>query len=208
MLPWGHVAFGYALFSLGSHLARRGPPGGAATLTVAVAALLPDLVDKPLSWSLGWFPQGYSVIHSVFVAVPVGLVVLAAALRRGRPDVGAAFVVGYWSHLVGDVAEALLKGYHTAFARVLWPVHTLPPYAVDHGLVGRLDLYLSAFVGSLTADQQLSVLAVYLAPYAAVFVLWLFDGAPVLSDCWRLLLRLAERRRVGEGEARDRSRGR
>lgn len=77
MMPWGHAAFGYALYSLGHRAWTRAPPSGKAVLAALFGTQLPDLVDKPLSWGLHLFPQGYSVAHSVFVAIPIGLLVIA-----------------------------------------------------------------------------------------------------------------------------------
>lgn len=185
MWPWGHAAFGYVLLSLGSRAAGRGPPTGLAAVVLLLATQLPDLVDKTLSWGLGLFPAGYSVAHSVFVAVPLGLLGLALALRRGHPDAGVALVVGWWSHLLGDVAMAMISGYETDFERVLWPLVTLPEYAVERGLLERASYYLAAFLRELTTEQQFTLLAVYFGPFFLAFLLWLVDGAPGVAGLWR-----------------------
>ncbi|MFC4357931.1 metal-dependent hydrolase [Halobium salinum] len=189
MWPWGHAAFGYVLLSLGSRAAGRGPPGGLAAVVLLFATQLPDVVDKTLSWGLGLFPAGYSVAHSVFVAVPLGLLGLALAVRRGRPEAGVALVVGWWSHLAGDVAVAMVSGYETDFERVLWPIVTLPAYAVERGLLERASYYFAAFVRELTAGQQFTLLAVYFGPFFLAFCLWLVDGAPGVAGLWRRLRR-------------------
>lgn len=192
MWPWGHAAFGYVLLSLGSRAAGRGPPGGLAAVVLLFATQLPDVVDKSLSWGLGLFPAGYSVAHSVFVAVPLGLAGLAVAVRRGRPEAGVAFAVGWWSHLAGDVAAAVASGYSTDVERVLWPVVTLPGYAVERGLFDRAGYYFAAFLRELSAGQQFTLLAVYFGPFLLAVCLWLVDGAPGLAGPLRRL-----RRRVG-----------
>jgi hypothetical protein len=178
MWPWGHAAFGYVLYSLGSRALRREPPTGASVLVLLFATQLPDLVDKTLSWVFGVFPTGYSVAHSVFVAVPVGLAVLAVAAWRGRVREGAAFVVGYWSHLVGDVIVAVVAGIETDVERVLWPLVTLPAYETEYGAIERVLVYFFAFLDTLSTAEQLGLLAVYFGPVLAAFVLWLLDGAP------------------------------
>ena len=81
MWPWEHVAFGYVLYSLGSHAIRREPPAEWTVFALGLGTLVPDLVDKPLSWSLGLFPTGYSVAHSALVAVPT-----VAGLLLASPD--------------------------------------------------------------------------------------------------------------------------
>ncbi|MGA9399697.1 metal-dependent hydrolase [Haladaptatus sp.] len=182
MMPWGHAAFGYALYSLGHRAWTRAPPSGKAVLAALFGTQLPDLVDKPLSWGLHLFPQGYSVAHSVFVAIPIGLLVIALGVYYDKTDIGAAFAVGYWSHLVGDIIVAFMEHHASPFDRVLWPVVTLPPYHHSVSLFDRAFHIIGAFFQSLTAKQQLMVLGIYLAPYFLVFILWLVDGAPVVSE--------------------------
>lgn len=184
MWPWGHAAFGYVLVSLGSRLVRRKPPSGAAVFALLFATQLPDLVDKPLSWVFHLFPQGVSVAHSVFVAIPLGLLVVAVAYRLRRLEVGVAFAVGWWSHLVGDVGAALLYGFGTEFAfkRVLWPIATFPPYDTQQVALQRIFGYLSEFLSALSTTQQLGLLAVYFGPFFIAFILWLVDGAPGVAE--------------------------
>ncbi|WP_049970809.1 metal-dependent hydrolase [Haladaptatus cibarius] len=182
MMPWGHAAFGYVVYSLGHRIWTRAPPAGLAVLALLFGTQLPDLVDKTLSWGLHLFPQGYSVAHSVFVAISVGLLVLAAALFKGRTAVGAAFTVGYWSHLAGDVLIRIVGRDESPFAPVLWPVVTLPPYGHEVSLFDRAFSIIGAFLYSLSTETQLMVLAIYLAPYSLVFLLWLVDGAPIVAE--------------------------
>lgn len=178
MLPWGHLAVGYLLYSPLVHAWQRRRPEGVAVVVLAVATQLPDLIDKPLSWQFGLFPQGYSVAHSVFVAVPVGLTVLAVAARRGRPTVGVAFTVGYWSHLAADVFIAALFRNPYALDRVLWPLVTLPSYEHSTPPVQRVLGYILAYAEAVLASGDLTLLFVYFGPVFAAFFLWLADGAP------------------------------
>lgn len=187
MMPWGHAAFAYVLYSLGHRATTRDPPSGLAALVVLFGSQLPDLVDKPLSWGFHLFPQGYSVAHSVLVAVPAGLLVLAITIRKRRPEVGAAFLVGYWSHLAGDILVAIAEGHVSPFDRVLWPLVTLPPYGHPVSLFGRIHHVLGTFLYSLTAGEQLTFLAVYLTPFFFAFLLWLVDGAPIVADLGRAI---------------------
>ncbi len=185
MMPWGHAAFGYVVYSLGHRIWTRAPPSGLAVLALLFGTQLPDLVDKPLSWGLHLFPQGYSIGHSVFVAVPVGLLVLTVAIVKGRSAVGAAFAVGYWSHLAGDVLIRVVGPDDAPFAPVLWPVVTLPPYDHKVSLFERAFDIIGAFLYSLSTEKQLMILGIYLAPYTLVFILWLLDGAPVVAELRR-----------------------
>lgn len=189
MWPWGHVAFGYLLYSLGSHLGWRRAPAGREVAVLGVAALLPDLVDKPLSWAFELFPQGYSVAHSVFVAVPLALLVALLAVRTDRAPVGGAFIVGYWSHLVGDVLVAVVLRNQYALARVLWPLVTLPGYDTDRGMLERVLYYAANAVEFLGTTDSMAVLLVYSGPLVAAFLLWLVDGAPGVAETHRFLAR-------------------
>ena len=180
MWPWTHAAVGYVCYSLGSRLLTGEPPSGAAALALLLGTQLPDLVDKPLSWGLGLFPSGYAVAHSVLVALPAGLVLFAVLRARGRSAVGAALVVGYWSHLVGDVLHPWLSGGSPAFVRVLWPLVSLPSYDQRLGLVGRTAAYLGDLLTGLSGADPLLYVR-FLLPLAFAAGLWLADGAPVAA---------------------------
>ncbi|NUB89443.1 metal-dependent hydrolase [Haloterrigena sp. SYSU A121-1] len=184
-MPWGHAAFGYVLYSLGHRFVTREPPNGPlVVLALLFGTQLPDLVDKTLSWGLNLFPQGYSVAHSVFVAVPIGLLVLGAT-ASDRRDIGIAFTLGYWSHLLGDAILAVPKLGVSPSDRLLWPVVTLPPYQSEVTLIGRVTQVISAFFGEVLTTEQLVFLALYSIPYLLVFALWLVDGAPGVAHFLR-----------------------
>jgi hypothetical protein len=192
MWPWEHLALGYLLYSLGGRALDRGPPADGGVAALAVGTQAPDLVDKPLSWGLGWFPTGFAVGHSVFVAVPACLAVLWAARRRGRPDLGGGFVVGVLSHLGGDLLSPLRSGGTVAVGRLLWPVSTQAPYESDRGL-RRGIAYLERFLADLSAMDAGAVGPSVLLS-AATVLLWLRDGRPGPALLWRGVGRL---RRAG-----------
>lgn len=185
MWPWGHLAFGYVLYSLGVRLWRRRPPGSLGALLLLVGTQLPDLVDKPLSWVYGVFPQGYGPGHSVFVAVPVGLAVLLLAARRGRATAGLGLAVGWWSHLVGDVMVALALDTPHTFARLLWPVADIPPGGMTVDGVGHVLYFLGEGLERLRESGNQDVVLLYLGFLFGAFLLWLVDGAPGLPAPWR-----------------------
>lgn len=194
MWPWGHAAVGYLAYSLARRLLGRGPPSDAAILVLLPASLLPDLIDKPLSWWLGVFPTGYAVGHSALVALPVGLAALAVGIRRDRVGLATAFVVGYWSHLAGDVFSGVLLGDGPAYGVVLWPLVERAPYTTEYGLFERTWYYLQSFAATAgTADRPLTLLVVYLAPGCAALLLWLLDGRPGLGAVARSARRAARR---------------
>lgn len=180
MWPWEHVAFGYLCYSLYRHARHGLVPGDRLAVAVALGALFPDLVDKPLSWAAGVFPSGYAVGHSIAsLAVVAGL---AVALRhRGRGRLTGAFVVGYGTHLVGDVVYPTLLGEGTALDRVLWPLVTAAPYEERLGLVARTARYLHRYLAMALSGDIGTALAVQAALLLAVVGLWLYDGTPGLG---------------------------
>lgn len=180
MWPWGHAAVGYLCYSGLLRVLDRSPPADWAVLTVLLATQVPDLVDKPLSWGLGVFPTGYALGHSVFVAIPVGVGLLVLGVRSGRGALAAAFVVGYWTHLVADVLDPLRRGASPLPNRVLWPVVTDTPYEEALGL-GRGVAYLDAFVRSAGSMDPLAFLVLYTVLPTAMAAVWLLDGAPGLA---------------------------
>lgn len=179
MWPWGHVAVAYVCYSAGRRVLRRPPPADLPVAVLALGALTPDLIDKPLSWGLELFPTGYALGHSVFVALPVGVALLLVGRRRDRGELAAAFVLGYWSHLLGDVGSGVLYGGGLSFSTVLWPVVRREPYGESLGLFGRTWHYFREFVGGLAAtDRPATLLLAAAAPLALALALWLLDGAP------------------------------
>lgn len=178
MWPWEHLAFGYVLLSATLHVARDRSPGGVEAGAVVLATQFPDLVDKPLSWGFGLFPSGYAIGHSLLLAVPLSAAVAGLARRRGWPGAGVAFVVGYASHLAGDVLSPFLSGGPLAFERLLWPVATFAPYETSRGFVGRFTLYVGRYAAEAAEPSNLPYLAAYVAVFLGVAFLWLTDGAP------------------------------
>ena len=125
MFPWTHAAFGYLLL-VGLAVLLRRRVSRAELVAVVVGTQLPDLVDKPLAWYFNVIPSGRSLAHSLLLAIPLSLVVLAVAWYRSHPGVGFAFGIGYLSHLFGDVDGALYQWDPEKLTFLLWPV--LPPY--------------------------------------------------------------------------------
>jgi membrane-bound metal-dependent hydrolase YbcI (DUF457 family) len=125
MWPWGHAAVGYLAYTL---LRRRvgERPAGLAVIALAVGTQFPDLVDKPLGWTLGVLPGGRSLAHSLLTLAVVASVVLALARRYRRPAVGWAFVVGAVLHLAGDALYPALGGNVGDTTFLLWPLLPMP----------------------------------------------------------------------------------
>lgn len=179
MWPWEHLAVGYLGYAaLRRAGGARGPPGGGPVLALGVATQLPDLVDKPLAWSLGVLPSGTSLAHSVLVAVPGAVVAVLVARRAGAPAYGAAVAVGWLSHLVGDVVYPVLLGGSPAVAAVLWPVVPAPPGAGGGGVLAQARRLFALFLAFLATPRGWRYLVGEAALLGLAGLVWLAEGAP------------------------------
>jgi hypothetical protein len=131
MWPWGHLGLGYLLAL--PLLARRDLDGDSVALVaLAVGTQLPDLVDKPLAWTFGVLPYGRAAAHSLLV-----LAVAAVALRQlsAWRRAGVPLLVGWTTHLVGDVVYPLADGAVGQVTFLGWPLLALPEPAGDFGVL-------------------------------------------------------------------------
>lgn len=190
MWPWEHAAVGYLCYSVAARSFDGRTPDGNSVLALLVGTQLPDLVDKPLSWGLGWFPSGYAAGHSALVALPLAATAVAIGYRTDRLRPAVAFVVGHLSHLAGDLLGPVRRGAAAPWNRVLWPVLERPPYATDLGLARGLA-YLAGYVDALGSADLRSLVVVHLALTAGTAVLWVRDGAPGPRALARHLRRVA-----------------
>lgn len=180
MWPWGHLAFGYVVYSLVSRITHRRAPTWPAVAFLVLGTQMPDLVDKPLAWTLSVLPNGRSFAHSLLIGTLI-VALVVGVLRRLDLEGGGPFAVGYYSHLLGDVLIPLSKGDVGSLAFLLWPI--LPVPESHHSSVGILRYILTA---DLTARYLLEV-----GLAGLVGIWWLVDGAPGAAELWH-----AVRRRV------------
>lgn len=142
MRPWEHVVV--ALLPVVAYsLARyQRLPGEDMVLVVFFASLLPDIVDKPLAWTLGILPSGRMLAHSLVVALPVILLVVLASYWLGYAPHGLGFAWGYLSHLAADFYPVLWQGRgYSYYPNMFWPIMDANPdrngsfgsYAADMG---------------------------------------------------------------------------
>jgi membrane-bound metal-dependent hydrolase YbcI (DUF457 family) len=170
MWPWGHLAVGYLLYSAFVHLRDRRAPDGFAAIALAFGTQFPDLVDKPLAWSLGVLPNGRSLTHSLLTAVLLVAVVEFVARRRGDGPIATAFAIGYLSHLAGDALYPALSGNLYALSFLAYPL--APPIEYETA---------PSFAAHLQHLSLNSLLTFEFALGFGVFALWLLDGAPGLQ---------------------------
>lgn len=101
MWPWGHAAVAYLLYSGWRHATDRIPTTVPA-LAVVVGSQLPDLVDKPLAWTVNVLPNGRSLMHSAVTVTLLTIAIVWYARRHNRPEPFYAFALGIWAHLFAD----------------------------------------------------------------------------------------------------------
>ncbi|MBX0325413.1 metal-dependent hydrolase [Halomicroarcula sp. F13] len=180
MWPWGHAAVGYLLCTLWLRARYGHRPTAGVVLPLAVGTQFPDLVDKPLGWTLGVLPSGRAGAHSLLIALPL-LVVLWWHLdsRHGRTAV-AGFALGYLSHLAGDGIYAVFDGEVLYLGYLLWPVTPLPPYEESAGI-------LAHFAAAEVTPHLLLEVGLFVVATA----LWLVDGAPGLRVLGQWCMRQA-----------------
>ena len=184
MWPWEHLAVGYVAVSLAFRLAGR-PVGDDVALATVLGSQFPDLIDKPLAWSVAVLPSGTSLAHSVFVAVPLGALVVAFGYRRGKALVGVAFVLAYLLHLPGDALyDAVTVGEPPSWGAILWPVVQKPPGVDPGGLIGETLSYGTQYLSFLATPAAARYLALEGALLLAALGLWLLDGKPGIHRVW------------------------
>ncbi|SFK68776.1 LexA-binding, inner membrane-associated putative hydrolase [Halogranum rubrum] len=173
MWPWGHLAVGYLLYSLYSHRLKNHRPTNVTALVVAFGTQFPDLVDKPLAWTVSLLPTGRSLAHSLLTASLVLGVVLFAVRRYRRAEAETytsfvvAFGIGYLSHLAADGLYPLLGGEFANLAYLVWPLLPLPVY----------DTNKSIFAHFLTFQFDTFALFEF-GLVALALVVWWADGVP------------------------------
>lgn len=180
MWPWEHVLFAYVFLSVYVHLRYRFPPGELPVVALVFGSALPDIVDKPLAWQFGLFETGWNVAHSIFVAVPVSLLVYAVARRWGHSRVGTAFGFGYLLHFVGDVLPASISRNRLYLDPILWPLGN-PTVSQNHeSFSGGVQYLFAQYIGQLLSFELTPVLTLQLLSVVLGIGLWLYDGRPGL----------------------------
>ncbi|SDQ29590.1 metal-dependent hydrolase [Natronobacterium texcoconense] len=177
MWPWGHLAVGYLLYTAYTHRRFDRPPLAAPAIALAVGSQFPDLVDKPLAWTVSVLPGGRTLGHSLlFAAILVPTVYLLAA-RLERRDVGIAFVIGHLSHLSADIPPSALTGDLSGTEFLLWPFVAAPE---EEPVGGILDAVLHYYAMGPYEWFQLGL-------FVLAAIVWYRDGAPGLEYARRTL---------------------
>lgn len=192
MMPWGHLAVGYLVYTMLIRVRGHRAPTGVPTLALAFATQLPDLVDKPLNW---WFSifDGRGISHSLFTVTALCALVFFIARAYDQDELPVAFSIGMYTHLLGDAGSALLSGQFDRATFLVWPLLPAPTYPKD-SLADHLDAWLAflrmapnAPVEFLTSRFGFQILL-----SIVLFGIWASDGFPGVGTLWRLVTRRAD----------------
>lgn len=158
MLPWGHAAIGYLLYTAYTRHRYNRPPDEIPTVLLVIGTQFPDLIDKPLAWSLALLPSGRTLGHSLFVLVPLSVLVYALAARYRNPEWGCAFAIGAFSHAFVDVLPAVIRGEYEYTTSLLWPLLPPPPYEERDRAI--LDHFFSIELTPMVAFEIVLVIVI------------------------------------------------
>lgn len=137
MWPFGHAAVGYLLYAAYCRYRDGRPPSGPDVLAVLFGTQLPDLVDKPLAWTVAVLPTGRTLAHSWLVAA----VVLGVAwwyLGPSRRALLPPLAVGWLSHGLADGFSSFLAWEPAYLGFLLWPLTSTPPYDTEPSFAAHL----------------------------------------------------------------------
>ena len=188
MWPWTHALFGYACYSLAVHAGFRRRPTDLPAVVAVFAAVLPDLVDKPLAWTFGVTAGGYGPAHSVLVGAPAAALLGLLLWRTGSEETGFGFVVGYASHLLGDVIFQFFDEGELVLSVLLWPIASAGSDSAG-GLVHHFLFFLHRYGGQIRSGEATTYLLATVALAVGVLFLWILDGFPGVRWIGRLTRR-------------------
>jgi len=193
-MPWEHAIVGYLAYSVIVHLVYHDSPTASETLVVVFASILPDVIDKPLSWEFGLFGSGYALGHSVLFAIPLSVAVVALAARRNQPGLGLAFGIGYLLHLPADVIPGYLRGGELKIERLLWPLRSTqgsPGEGFRAEFLENVVPYVRAVLDPEPSTYVFGLVGMVLV----ATLLWIYDGMPVAREGYGFV-----RRRRSDGD--------
>jgi len=169
MWPWGHAAVGYLLLSLWWRSEYDVPPVGRAVLAAALGTQFPDLIDKPLAWTLSVLPNGRSLGHSALTAALVCTVLWLVYRDSDHRRLVGAFALGYWSHLLSDAIDAVVAWDPELLTYLAYPL--VRPVSLDAS---------KSFVQHFASLEPTAKLGFELLLVALALVAWRRDGYPGL----------------------------
>lgn len=176
MWPWGHAAIGYLLYTAYMRFRYDRPPDEVPTVLLLLGTQFPDLIDKPLAWTLDLLPSGRSLGHSLLVLVPLSILAYALAARYRRSEWDSAFAIGALSHALIDVLPSAIRGEYVYATSLLWPLLPAPPS-------DELDRTL---LGQFFSIEPTSMLALETILVIVILIIWWRDGQPGITLIHRI----------------------
>lgn len=169
MLPFGHAAVGYGLYSLVMRRRVGRSPNGTEAAVALFGSQFPDLVDKPLMWLFGEiFMTGRMISHSLLIAALIILLVGVLGYITATTNLALAFGIGYLSHPFVDAFQFVLQGSVAVdiveISFLVWPLQ--PPVEQIVRILHELP-----FVGTLLERKEVWT-ARYL-PSGYVLYIWM-----------------------------------
>ena len=167
MWPWGHAAVGYLVYHIYCRYQRGERPQGLPVIVLALGTQYPDLVDKPLAWTVDILPNGRSLGHSL-LAVGVALTIIwYVASHFERKSLAAAFGTGVLTHLFGDALYPLVQGEFYFLGFLGWPLVPPVEYAGTQSILGHFQ----------SIEPTSTVVFEFVLVLSAV-VVWYYDSMP------------------------------
>lgn len=179
MWPWGHAAVGYLLYTAYTRRRYDRPPDDVSTVLLLIGTQFPDLIDKPLAWSLTLLPSGRSLGHSLLILVPLSILAYALAARYQNPEWGSAFAIGALSHAIVDVLPPAIRGEYAFTTSLLWPLLPAPPYEERNRAI--VDYFFSIGLTPIVAFEILLMIM--------MVIIWWRDGRPGVATIQQVLHR-------------------
>lgn len=177
MWPWGHAAVGYLLYTAYMRFRYDQPPNEVPTVVLLLGTQFPDLIDKPLAWTLALLPSGRSLGHSLLVLVPLSILVYALAAQYRRSEWGIAFAIGALSHAFIDILPSAIRGEYAYTTSLLWPLLPAPPF-------DELD---RTILGHFFSIEPTPMLALETILVIVILIIWWRDGRPGMTTTQRIL---------------------
>lgn len=163
MIFWVHAAVAYLLYRAVTVVQRKNDVPSTHVVTLTIGALLPDLVDKPLSFLFTSLPSR-SLAHSVFTVMFITAILLYVAYRYDRRAEAVVFGLGYLSHLGADLVDVLFIPRETVMF-LLWPLVS------DYHHIGTVHDLLALLRPTPYVMGQMVVTLLCIA-------VWIYDGKP------------------------------
>jgi hypothetical protein len=131
--------------------------------------------------------HGRAIMHSVFVVVPLCLLVFSVTDRYDGQHAGIAFSVGALTHLLGDALISIYRGKTGELGFLAWPITSPPVYDAPNPLdhLWWLLRDLRGIPGQSPAQLLGDLLFLELLLSFCIFLLWLSDGQPCVRPVWR-----------------------